>query len=148
MFDDPALKASCERIDFGTDLSWLKNLRKTCSFTENGVGLAAPQIGILKQACFIWPGRAGMGEFLVNPEITFRSNEVVDGEEGCLSYPGVFIRLSRAVSVTVEYFDHRWMRFTRTFRDMEARIVLHEMDHLRGVCYVGDAWRKSKGGAA
>lgn len=148
-FDAPELKTPCEPVPFGTvDMPWLKTMRKVCGFTGSGVGLAAPQIGVLKRAIFIWPSRAGMGRFMINPEICWRSIEFVEMEEGCLSYPGTYIRLNRSESINVTYFDERWKQHSSDFHGMECRIILHEIDHLDGICRVGDEWRRrnSSGG--
>lgn len=85
-FDAPELKTICTPVPFGTrDMPWLWDLRKVCGFTDNGVGLAAPQIGILQRAIFVCPDRRDVGRFMINPEITQCSINYVSMVEGCLS---------------------------------------------------------------
>jgi peptide deformylase len=141
-FDDPALKTVCAPVRDGDDLSFLKDMRKVCGFTDNGVGLAAPQIGVLKQAAFIWPRRAGFGIFLINPRGVDASHEMQSGEEGCLSYPGVTAEVVRHRWIDVDYLDDAMKPRTRRFTDFDAVVVQHECDHLDGICRVGDAWRR------
>lgn len=140
-FDDPALKTPCGIVCDGDNLSFLKDMRKVCGFTDNGVGLAAPQIGVLKQAAFIWPRRAGYGIFLINPQTVAKSYEMQSGEEGCLSYPGVTAEVVRHRWVEVAYRDDAMQRRQRRFDGFDAVVVQHELEHLDGVCRVGDAWR-------
>src|SRR5690606_28119572 len=71
-FDDPVLHQPCAEIAAGEDLAWLRSMRVACEASGNGVGLAAPQIGIAKRACWISPTRLG-GWFMVNPVIVMRS---------------------------------------------------------------------------
>lgn len=142
MRDAPELAQVASPVDFGSvDMPFLKTMRKVCSFTDTGIGLAAPQIGVMKRAIFIWPGRAGMGRFLINPEILWRSDTNVKMQEGCLSYPGIYIDLWRSEKIRVHFYDERWKECRETFDGMECRIILHEIDHLEGVCRVGEEWR-------
>ncbi|MCS6782093.1 MAG: peptide deformylase [Gloeomargarita sp. SKYBB_i_bin120] len=108
-------------------------------YSREGIGLAAPQVGILKQVIVVdtEPDNAATPPLvLVNPVIEAQSEEWVVGEEGCLSIPGVFLPVKRPAQVTVSYRDEwgRWQR--RQFTDLLARVVLHEMDHLQGVMFV------------
>ena len=99
-----------------------------------GVGLAAPQIGIGKQVCVV----KITGEFvaLLNPEIVWMSEEREVMEEGCLSLPGVAVAVPRAKAITLRYRDRKWKEQARKLTNLHARIVQHEVDHLRGVLIV------------
>ncbi|TMD58511.1 MAG: peptide deformylase [Chloroflexi bacterium] len=99
-----------------------------------GVGLAAPQVGV--------PLRVAVVEIekklftLVNPEIVERSKETQTGPEGCLSIPGYWADVERAMKVRVRALDKSGKRFTTTAEGFLARAFQHELDHLDGVLYI------------
>lgn len=99
-----------------------------------GVGLAAPQVGV--------PLRVAVVEVekklftLVNPEIVERSKETQIGPEGCLSIPGYWADVERAMKVRVRALDKNGKRFTATAEGFLARAFQHELDHLDGVLYI------------
>ena len=101
---------------------------------ENGAGLSAVQVGILKRV-FIMNLDSGLVEF-VNPEIIKKSDKTCIALEGCLSVPEKSGRVERPVSVTVKFQDRKGNFHTRTFTDYEAKCVCHESDHLDGILYV------------
>lgn len=144
-FNDPILKTVCESLTPADDLSFLRSMREACD-TYKGVGLAAPQIGIAKRAVFIWPQRhSGEALFMLNPVIVGRGKMTATEDEGCLSYPGVFGPVERHLSVTVKYMTPKWKACTRQFVFYAARVVQHEIDHLDGICRVGEFWLASPG---
>lgn len=101
----------------------------------NGVGLAAPQVAVLKRAVVIDVGdEHGLIE-LVNPEIIAREGEQ-DGTEGCLSVPGRQGRVIRPQKVTVRAQDRNGEWFELTGENLLARCICHEIDHLDGRLYV------------
>jgi peptide deformylase len=100
----------------------------------NGVGIAAPQIGVDKQI-FIAESDAGP-LCVINPRITKYSKKLVRGEEGCLSIPGKYDRLYRAKEVTVEGRTVDGKKLSFVAKDFFARIMQHEIDHLNGLLYV------------
>ncbi|MDS1029858.1 peptide deformylase [Bacillota bacterium LX-D] len=110
----------------------LDNMRDTM-YAANGVGLAAPQIGILKQVVVIDVGE-GLLE-LINPEIRDMSGEEID-TEGCLSIPGVQGEVRRASKVTVKALDREGKEFTINGSGLLARALQHEIDHLHGILFV------------
>ena len=131
-FEDPILFQVCKPVDFTTDdLNWLV-LKAVCEAFSNGVGLAAPQVGIAKRVVFIYNQRKN-GYFMINPIIVEKSNEMTEGIEGCLSYPGYEKVISRSTKITVEYYNEKWEKITRQVDDYEARIILHEYEHLDGI---------------
>ncbi len=103
-----------------------------------GVGLAAPQIGVARRVCVIdvsaqqpdYPPIA-----LINPRIISNEGTQV-GEEGCLSFPGLYGDVKRAQSVTVEALNLRGEIFTTKGSGFYARALQHELDHLNGVLFV------------
>ena len=104
-------------------------------YKAEGVGLAAPQVGILKRI-FVIDCTADRSRPLVfiNPEILASEGEQT-GEEGCLSIPGKHATVTRAMTVTVRAFDAEMKEFTMTAQGLEARCILHENDHLNGILY-------------
>lgn len=114
---------------------------------KDGVGLAAPQLGI-SQRIFVYgfdsspryPNIAGVPKgYAINPEIIWQSDETIDQEEGCLSVPHQRGLVSRSKTVTFSCQDIHGKRHEHTFHDFAARIILHETDHLNGVLYVDRA---------
>ena len=102
-------------------------------YDSNGVGLAAPQVGILKRIVVI---DVGEGPYvLINPVIIAKSGEQT-GEEGCLSVPGKAGIVTRPNVVTVRAFDENMEEFELTGEELLARAICHECDHLDGILYV------------
>ena len=101
----------------------------------DGVGLAAPQVGILRRACII-DVHDGKGVVeLINPEILETSGSQT-GNEGCLSAPGEWCEVVRPAMVKVKAFDRHGNEFTLTASELLARAVCHEVDHLDGVLFI------------
>lgn len=111
----------------------LRDMAETM-YRENGVGLAAPQIGIKRRMVVIDVGD-GLME-LINPEITHLSEETVGMVEGCLSVPGKRGYVVRPEKVTVRAQDRKGEFFTVEADGLLARCLQHEIDHLDGVLYV------------
>ena len=100
---------------------------------NNGAGLAAPQVGILKRCCVVEV--EDQVYQLVNPEIIAREGEQ-EGPEGCLSVPGRMGYVKRPQKVTVRAHNAKGEVFEVTGEDLMARAFCHEIDHLDGVLYV------------
>lgn len=100
---------------------------------HNGVGIAAPQVGILRQAVVIDVGEGKVE--LLNPEIVEREGEQY-GSEGCLSVPGEWGMVHRPKKVTVKAQDRNGKPFELEAEDYLAVAVCHETDHLRGVLFI------------
>ena len=110
----------------------LKDMAETM-YRNDGAGLAAPQVGILKRAVVV-----DVGDHLyelVNPEIIYREGEQ-DGPEGCLSVPGRAGVVRRPMKVIVQAQDAKGEPFQLTGEGFLARALCHEIDHLDGVLYV------------
>lgn len=100
----------------------------------NGVGIAAPQIGVDKR---IFIAESDDGPIaVINPRIVNYSKKRVKGEEGCLSIPGKFDHLHRSKEVTVEGRTVDGRKITFIAQNFFARIMQHEIDHLEGLLYV------------
>ncbi|WAS04991.1 peptide deformylase [Gloeomargaritales cyanobacterium VI4D9] len=108
-------------------------------YSQQGIGLAAPQVGILKQMLVvdIDPENPATPPLVViNPVLEAQSDACEMGEEGCLSIPGVFLPVKRPAQVTVSFKDEGGKLHRREFTGLTARVILHEMDHLQGVMFV------------
>ena len=98
-----------------------------------GVGLAAPQVGILKRIVVIDIGEGPI--VLINPEILETSGEQT-GDEGCLSLPGESHEVERPNYVKVKAFNEKGEEFILEGEELLARAILHENDHLDGILYI------------
>lgn len=99
----------------------------------NGLGLAAPQIGISTRV-LIYDSGEGI-RVLVNPKIIAMKGEQLDPPEGCLSIPGLQGQVLRAQEIRVKGFDQRGKPVSRRATDLEARVIQHEIDHLDGILF-------------
>ena len=144
-YGDPVLKKEAEEVQEGFDnLSGLIEDMWETMYEADGVGLAAPQIG-LSLRLFVADGTpfgegeegdAGCKDFkrvMINPVLFDLSEAQSSMEEGCLSIPGVREPVSRPVSIGVEYYDAEWNLVEEHLDGLAARIVLHEYDHLDGI---------------
>lgn len=107
-------------------------------YEKDGIGLAAPQIGVLKQVVVIDVSELVESEDLrifINPQIHQSSGESVV-EEGCLSIPNVKEDVSRPDKISLSYQDETGKQFTGEFDGWLARVLQHEIDHLNGVLFV------------
>jgi len=103
----------------------------------NGIGLAAPQLGVLQRVIVIAP--SGLKPTaLINPVVTHSEGEVVM-EEGCLSIPGLYGDVKRPEYVVVDAMDRKGRWFTYEMEAMSARVVQHEIDHLDGILFIDKA---------
>ncbi|MEK7309620.1 MAG: peptide deformylase [Planctomycetota bacterium] len=103
----------------------------------NGVGLAATQVGLPYSIAVINPSRKTSDEIvLINPRFTKTSRETVREDEGCLSVPGLSARVKRHSGVTCEYHNLKGEKVVLEARELLARILQHEIDHLNGILFI------------
>jgi peptide deformylase len=100
----------------------------------NGVGLAAPQVGILQRVIVVAPEGA-KPVALINPKV-IKSEGEYTGQEGCLSIPGLYGDVTRPGYVEVEALDRKGHRMLYKLEAMEAKIMQHEIDHLNGILFI------------
>lgn len=112
---------------------FIKELAKTM-YVEDGVGLAAPQVGVLKRV-FVFDDGSGL-RVMVNPVILEISEEKVKLEEGCLSVPGIYADVIRPKAVKMRYQDIDGNVHEEQIDEYAGRIVQHEGDHLDGVLFI------------
>lgn len=104
---------------------------------EDGIGLAAPQVGWAARLLVAWDGEEGTEPIvLVDPEILEKGGGLEDGNEGCLSFPGIFGTVARYQSVRVSATDLDNKPFEISAEGLFARVLQHEIDHLDGVLFV------------
>ncbi len=99
-----------------------------------GVGLAAPQVGESVRVCLCQIG--GKLVSMVDPDINWASDDMAIDEEGCLSLPGIWLPVPRHVEIRVTYTDGKGQPQERHLKNMDARVVQHEVDHLEGILIV------------
>lgn len=134
---DPLLNQVCEPCDPLKDKS-LKRLSKQMAnmmYKNNGVGLAAPQVGVLKRMVVVdcdWDEDQRDPIVLINPEIVERRGEPVTDGEGCLSIPGITVPITRVPWVRVRYLDLNGEMWEIESDGLLGRCLQHEIDHLDG----------------
>ncbi|TAE02493.1 MAG: peptide deformylase [Bacteroidetes bacterium] len=145
-YGDPILRKPAQEIsnDFSTNLSEIiQNMFETMHHSE-GVGLAAPQVG-LSLRLFVVDGtsmeedEAGMKDFVktfINPTLLEEKGEEWAMTEGCLSIPNIREDVSRKKTLKLRYFDEHWNEHIEEFTGLKARIIQHEYDHLEGVLFI------------
>ena len=138
-YGDPLLtKSSDEVTEFDDKLRKLVDNMFETMYGAPGVGLAAAQVGVLKRL-FVMDCSSGKDKkkrlVLINPVIEMEEGEQT-GEEGCLSFPGVFIEVKRPQRVVVRCHDTDGSEMSLDVMDLEARCVSHETDHLDGELFI------------
>jgi len=132
-FGDPVLRKECKPItEVTARIRILAEDMIETMYENNGVGLAAPQVGILKQIVVMDVGAGPL--VLINPEILESSGEQT-GQEGCLSYPGKAGDVTRPMHVKCRYYDLDMNEVIVEADELFARCICHELDHLHGVLY-------------
>ncbi len=137
---DPRLKkkaAAVERVD-GATAKLMANMLETM-YDAPGVGLAAPQVGVLKRIIVVDPAREEAPPaplMMANPEIIWSSEEKKDHEEGCLSLPEEYQMVQRPDRIKVRYVDEHNEIRTLEADGLLSVIVQHEIDHLDGTLFV------------
>ena len=142
---DPILMKKCEPFNFDepvVDPYELSDELQKIRAEGGGIGLAAPQVGINTQVLVI-----GMGNFqtegtedynqvFFNPVITSTEGNETYMMEGCLSYPGLFLKVKRPENMTMEWYTEEGSRCEERFTGITSRILQHEVDHLNGITFM------------
>jgi len=128
--------AAVRNINAGV-LRVLENMRDTM-YAADGIGLAAPQIGVSKRIIIVDPGNNLIE--LINPEITFQEGEQ-NGSEGCLSVPRKVGWVKRAQKITVKGLNSQGESIEIEAENLLARVIQHEIDHLDGILFPDKATR-------
>jgi len=102
---------------------------------DKGVGLAGPQIGIMKRI-FVVHVQGDTERVFINPSILETSHETCKFEEGCLSVPGIYANVVRSESIKMQAWNEKGRPFTLEASGLVARVILHEYDHLDGILFL------------
>jgi len=134
---DPVLRQKAKKVPgIDSSIRRLINDMIETMHEANGVGLAAPQVGVLLRLVVIRMPEEGAEDIvLINPEIVRKSGERVV-EERCLSIPGYAGMVKRACNVTVKARDENWKEFRIKGDELLAQALEHEIDHLGGILYI------------
>lgn len=134
-YGDPCLSDVNQLIvDIDDNIKQLLDDMLETMYKTNGVGLAAPQIGINKQLFVIDIGDGPRK--IINPEILEMSEECNDSDEGCLSVPGIYKKVKRADKIKVKYLNENGDTIEEEMEGFLAKAFQHENDHLNGVLFV------------
>jgi len=143
---DPVLREHAHEVtDFDRSLRKLAKRMIRTMHDAPGVGLAAPQVGVL-QRLLVYDVDDDP-QVLVNPVLDEYSEEIEESDEGCLSVPGVTMPVERALSVRVRGFDASGEPVDFRAEGFEARVIQHETDHLNGVLIVDRTSRSARAAA-
>jgi peptide deformylase len=129
---DKVLKQKAKRVSSVDD-----TIRNLCivmidtMLNNNGVGLSANQIGILKRIIVVLDD--SIAKVMINPEIVKYSEEICDMKEGCLSIPDTFLDIQRPETIKIKYRDMKGKPHFETYSGLTSRIIQHEIDHLNGI---------------
>jgi peptide deformylase len=149
-YPNPVLDLQAEEVKFPLDKATktlIKNMWDTVK--DQGVGLAAPQVGVSKQICIIHlnedirgKGHKELDFVMINPKITFYSQLEHNMVEGCLSFPDQFYEIWRPANITVEYMDEKGKKKILKGKDWLSRVIQHEVDHLQGKLFINMGGKK------
>jgi peptide deformylase len=147
-FGDPVLKSAASPVtEFDAGLAAEAERMIELMRDAIGVGLAATQLGKLRRMLVFQVGSEAQPTVLVNPEIEWRSDDLVTAEEGCLSLPGVVVDVERPLHVLARARDVEGAPLTIEASGLEARVIQHEMDHLDGVLMLDRTEKAQRKGA-
>lgn len=142
---DPVLKQHCESVEkIDKNLKLTLDAMAETMYQNDGVGLAAPQVGLpLRMVVIDCQDDHGLIE-LINPVITYKEGSMT-GSEGCLSVPGIYGEVERYAKVKVEFLNRRGKKQHITATGLLARCIQHELDHLEGQLFIDIATSIRKG---
>lgn len=139
-YPDPRLKVKSKPVvSVDAEIRQLMEDMYETMVTNDGCGLAAPQVGVHKRVIVVdisykYPDILPL--FLANPEIVSQGDETLSYEEGCLSIPGKRAKLTRARNIRVRYLDKDNVERDEEISDLMAYAIQHEIDHLNGVLFI------------
>lgn len=145
VYGDPLLRKVTQPIgkDYPKLNELIENMFETM-YNADGVGLAAPQVGLnirlfivdASPAADEEPELKDFKKVFINPEVVETDGEPWEMEEGCLSLPNIRENVLRDEQVTIKYLDENWNEHTETYNGFAARVILHEYDHLDGKLFI------------
>ena len=146
IYGQPVLRNEAELVtkDYEGLNELIENMKETM-YASNGIGIAAPQVGVGLKLVFIdvdvlkddFPELKGVQMVLINPEVTVdETSPTVTREEGCLSVPGVNENVTRHSKIHLKWTDENWVEHEQDIEGYLARVVQHECDHLDGHLFI------------
>jgi peptide deformylase len=139
--NDPVLRKKCHVVkEISPELLRLLDDMSETMYDADGVGLAAPQVGIAKKLVVIDTRESGLLE-LINPEIVEKSEDEENAIEGCLSFPGLYGEVPRSQNVKVAALNREGRKIFLKAEGLLSRALQHEIDHLNGILFVDRALR-------
>ena len=145
LYGQPVLRKVSQDIslDYPELLKLIEDMFETMYHTE-GIGLAAPQIGLSIRVVVMdldvfsedMPELKGFKKVFINPKIIERGSEEISREEGCLSLPGIHETVKRSSKVRLQYMDESFSSHDEVFEGYVARVIQHEFDHLDGKMFI------------
>lgn len=145
LYGQPVLRKEAEEVpeDYAGLKELIGNMFETM-YHADGVGLAAPQVGLSLRLLVIdadvmgkdFPECEGFKRIMINPDIVESSEETIALEEGCLSLPGVHEKVERASKIRIKYKDADWVDHEEEIEGFAARVVQHECEHLDGHVFI------------
>jgi len=154
-YPNPVLKKKCEEIaEITPEIKELALNMEESMIKDKGIGLAAPQVGESKRIIIVHlieerspeEKNKKVPQAFINPKIIKKSKETAIEEEGCLSFPGLFLEIKRAKEVEVETLNLNGDKIRIEAKGLPARILQHEIDHLDGILFIDriSFWQKIK----
>ena len=133
-YGDEVLRKKCRKVDVVNKriITLLEDMLDTM-YEAQGVGLAAPQVGVLKRIAVVDVGDGPI--FLINPEVIYAEGSSID-EEGCLSVPGTLQDVVRPIKVRVKALNEKGKEVIIEGEELLARALCHEIDHLDGILFI------------
>jgi peptide deformylase len=133
---DPILKQKAERWDFEQHVNAAVIEREMIETMKanNGIGLAANQVGLLRRV-FVMRLQDGREMGFFNPTILVGDNADMAGEEGCLSFPNLWLKIPRSDKITAMYLDNTGKQCIIELEGIDSRCFQHELDHLDGITF-------------
>lgn len=145
LYGQPVLRKVAQDItpDYPNLKELIENMFETM-YHADGVGLAAPQVGLdirlfvidLAPLAEDDPRYAGFKKVFINPRIVEYNGEIVKMEEGCLSIPGINEMVEREEKIRIQYFDENFVEHDEVYEDFFARCIQHEYDHIEGKLFI------------
>jgi peptide deformylase len=137
-YGDPILRKKTNLVlEINKDIKCLAKDMLETMYLADGVGLAAPQIGILLRLCVIDISPEGKSPLvMINPKITYLGGGKVSEQEGCLSFPGIFAKIRRFSNVKAEYTDLEGENKEIEAQGLLSRAIQHETDHLDAKLFI------------
>ena len=134
--DDPILKQKAENWDFENHVNAAVIEREMLELmrASNAIGLAGNQVGLLRRV-FVMKLKDGREIGCFNPWIMYGDNDKIEGEEGCLSFPNLWLKVKRDNKISAMYLDNTGKRCIIELEGIDARCFQHELDHLDGITF-------------